>query len=166
MGNPNLELQTVKIEPPKECNTILGMAHFIKTAEDLYEALVNSVPNIKFGLAFCESSGPCLVRHEGNDEELRHLAAQKALEIGCGHSFLIYIKNAYPLNVLEKIKNVPEVCTIYAATANPLEILIAETAQGRGIVGVVDGFKSKAIETEADVKERRGFLRKIGYKLS
>ena len=160
-----MEFKTVKIDPPKDCNIILGMAHFIKTAEDLYEAMVNSVPDIKFGLGFCESSEPCLVRHEGNDEELRSLAAQKAFEIGCGHSFLIYIKNAYPLNVLDKIKKVPEVCTIYAATANPLEVIIAETAQGRGIIGVVDGLKSKGIETDADIKERRQFLRKIGYKL-
>jgi adenosine/AMP kinase len=166
MGVRRLELKTVKIDPPKDCNIIIGMAHFIKTAEDLYEALVNSVPNIKFGLGFCESSGPCLVRREGNDEELRQLAAEKAFEIGCGHSFLVYIKNAYPLNVLDKIKKVPEVCNIFAATANPLEVLIAETAQGRGIVGIVDGFKSKGIETEADVKKRREFLRKIGYKLA
>jgi adenosine/AMP kinase len=160
-----LELKTVKIEPPKDCNTILGMAHFIKTAEDLYEALINSVPNIKFGVGFCESSGPCLVRHEGNDDELRQLAAEKAFEIGCGHSFLIFIRNAYPLNVLDKIKKVPEVCTVYAATANPLEVMIAETAQGRGIIGVVDGLKNKGIETEKDLRERRLFLRKIGYKL-
>ena len=161
-----MEFKTVKIDPPKDCNVILGMAHFIKTAEDLYEALVNAAPNIKFGLGFCESSGPCLVRHEGNDDELRNLAKQKALEIACGHSFLIYIKNAYPLNVLDKINKVPEVCTIYAATANPLEVLIAETTQGRGIIGVVDGLKSKGIETDVDIKERRDFLRKIGYKLS
>ena len=160
-----MELKTVKIEPPKDCNTILGMAHFIKTAEDLYEALVNSVPNIKFGLGFCESSGQCLVRREGNDQELQKLAAEKAFEIGCGHSFIIYIKNAYPLNVLDNIKKVPEVCTIYAATANPLEVIIAETSQGRGIMGVVDGAKSKGIETDADVAERRAFVRKIGYKL-
>lgn len=160
-----MDLKTVKIEPPKDCNTILGMAHFIKTAEDLYEALINSVPNIRFGLAFCESSGPCLVRHEGNDDELQRSAAEKAFEIACGHSFLIYIKNAYPLNVLDKIKKAPEVCTIYAATANPLEVVIVETSQGRGIVGVVDGLKSKGIENEDDIKERRQFLRKIGYKL-
>jgi len=160
-----LELKIVKVDPPKDCNTILGAAHFIKTAEDLYEALVNSVPNIQFGLGFCESSGPCLVRHEGNDPELRRLAAEKAFELGCGHSFLIFIKNAYPLNILGKIKEVPEVCTVYAATANPLEVLIAETEQGRGIVGVVDGLKSKGIETDKDIAERRQFLRKIGYKL-
>ena len=160
-----MEFKTVKIDPPKDCNIILGMAHFIKTAEDLYEAMVNSVQNIKFGIGFCESSGPCLVRHEGNDIDLQRSAAEKAFEIACGHSFLIYIKDAYPLNVLDKIKKVPEVCTVYAATANPLEVIIAETAQGRGIIGVVDGSKSKGIETEADVKERRQFLRKIGYKL-
>ena len=160
-----MELKIVKIEPPTDCNAILGMAHFIKTAEDLYEALVNSVPNIEFGLGFCESSGPCLVRHEGNDPELRQLAAQKAFEIGCGHSFLIFIKNAYPLNVLDKIKKAPEVCTVYAATANTLEVLIAETSQGRSIIGVVDGLKSKGIETDKDIVERRQFLRKIGYKL-
>jgi adenosine/AMP kinase len=160
-----LEFKTVKIEVPEGCNVILGTAHFIKTVEDLYEALVNAVPNIKFGLGFCESSGPCLVRHEGNDEELRRLAAERALEIACGHSFIIFLKNAYPINVLDKIRSVPEVCTIYAATANPLEVIIAETEQGRGIIGVVDGLKSKGIETEQDVKARKEFLRKIGYKL-
>jgi adenosine/AMP kinase len=160
-----LEFKTVKIDPQKDCNIILGMAHFIKTVEDLYEALVNAVPNIKFGIGFCESSGPCLVRSEGNDAELKRLVAEKAFEIACGHSFLIYIKNAYPINVLDKVKKVPEVCTIFAATAIPLEIIIAETAQGRGIIGVIDGLKSKGIETDANVKERREFLRKIGYKL-
>lgn len=160
-----LELKTVKIETPKDCNVILGMAHFIKTVEDLYEALINAVPNIKFGIGFCESSGPCLVRCEGNDEELRQLAAKKAYEIACGHSFIIFLKNAYPINVLDKIRKVPEVCTIYAATANPLEVVIAETEQGRGIVGVIDGLKSKGIETNEDIKARKEFLRKIGYKL-
>jgi adenosine/AMP kinase len=160
-----IEFKTVKIDPPKDCNVILGMAHFIKTVEDLYEALVNAVPNIKFGIGFCESSGPCLVRHEGNDGEMRLLAAEKAFEIACGHSFVIYMKNAYPLNVLDKVKKVPEVCTIFASTANPLEVIIAETAQGRGIIGVVDGLKSKGIETDENIKERREFLRKIGYKL-
>lgn len=159
-----VEFKTVKIDPPKDANIILGQAHFIKTAEDLNEALVNAVPNIKFGLGFCEASGSCLVRHEGNDEELRRLASEKALEIACGHSFLIVMRNAYPINVLDKVKAVPEVCTIYVATANPLEVLIAQTEQGRGIIGVVDGFKSKGVETNADIQERRGFLRKIGYK--
>jgi len=160
------EFKTVKIEVPEGCNIILGMAHFIKTVEDLYEALVNAVPNIRFGVGFCESSGPCLVRHEGNDKELRRLAAEKAFEIACGHSFIIFLKNAYPINVLDKVKKVPEVCTIYAATANPLEVIIAETELGRGIVGVVDGLKSKGIEGEGDIKARKEFLRKIGYKLS
>jgi adenosine/AMP kinase len=161
-----LEFEIVKIEVPKDCNVILGMAHFIKTVEDLYEALVNAVPNIKFGIGFCESSGPCLIRHEGNDEELRQLAAKKAFEIACGHSFTIFLKNAYPINVLDKIRKVPEVCTIYAATSNQLEVIIAETEQGRGIIGVIDGLKSKAIENEEDIKARKDFLRKIGYKLS
>ena len=160
-----VEFTTVKVEVPKDCNVVLGMAHFIKTVEDLYEALVNAVPNIKFGIGFCESSGPCLIRHEGNDEALRRLASEKAYEIACGHSFIIFMKNAYPLNVLDKIKQVPEVCTIYAATANPLEVVVAETGQGRGIVGVVDGLKSKGIENEKDIKARKEFLRKIGYKL-
>jgi len=159
------EFKRVRIEVPKECNVILGMAHFIKTVEDLYEALVNAVPNMKFGIGFCESSGPCLVRHEGNDEELRRLAAEKAFEIACGHCFIIFLKNAYPINVLDKIKNVPEVCTIYAATANPLEVVVVETEQGRGIIGVIDGLKSKGIENEEDIKARKEFLRKIGYKL-
>jgi adenosine/AMP kinase len=160
-----VEFKTVKVEPPKECNVIVGMAHFIKTAEDLYEALVNAVPQVKFGLGFCESSGPCLVRIEGNDPGLRRLAAEKASEIGCGHSFIIIMKNVYPINVLDKVKAVPEVCTIFAATANPLEIIIAETEQGRGIIGVVDGYKSKGVESEENVRERREFVRKIGYKL-
>jgi uncharacterized protein len=160
-----MEFKTVKIQPPADCNIILGQAHFIKTAEDLYEALVNSVPTVKFGLGFCESSGPCLVRHEGNDEELRRLASEKALELASGHSFIIILKNAYPLNVLDKVKAVPEVVGIYAASANPIEVIIVETEQGRGIIGVVDGNKSKGIESDKDIVERRAFLRKIGYKL-
>jgi len=160
-----VELKTVKIDPPKDCNIILGMTHFIKTAEDLYEALINAVPTIKFGLGFCEASGLCLVRHEGNDENLRKLAADKAFELACGHSFLIYFKNAYPINVLDKVKHVPEVCSVFAATANPIEVVVAETPQGRGITGVIDGFKSKGIENDENLRERREFLRKIGYKL-
>ena len=160
-----MELSVVEIHVPKDANVILGTAHFIKTVEDLYEALKNSVPDIRFGIGFCESSGPCLVRCEGNDDELRNLATKSALELGCGHSFIIFIENAFPINVLEKIKQVPEVCTIHAATANQLQVVVAETEQGKGILGVIDGMKSKGIETEADVKERREFLRKIGYKL-
>ncbi len=160
-----MELKLLKIEVPQECNVILGMAHFIKTVEDLYEALISSVPTIKFGIGFCESSGPCLVRFTGNDEELKNLVSRQALELGCGHCFIIFLKNAYPINVLDKIKQVPEVCSILAATANPLEVLVVETEQGRGILGVIDGSKSKGIETEKDVETRKDFLRKIGYKL-
>jgi len=160
-----MELKLVKIDLPKDCNVVLGSAHFIKTVEDIYEALKNATPNISFGIGFCESSGPCLIRSEGNDPELQSLASEYALQLACGHSFIIFMRNAYPINVLDKIKQVPEVCTIHAATANPLEAIVVETEQGRGILGVVDGFKSKGIETEADVKARRDFLRKIGYKL-
>ena len=159
------EFKTVEIKSPENCNVILGMAHFIKTVEDLYEALFTSAPNIKFGIGFCEASGPCLVRHEGNDLELRNLAAEKAYEIGCGHIFIIFLKNAYPINVIDKIKSTPEVCKIFAATANPLEVIIVETDLGRGIIGVVDGFRSKGIEKEDDISERKLFLRNIGYKL-
>ncbi len=154
----------VKIAVPEECNVVLGMAHFIKTVEDLYEALVNSVPNIKFGAGFCESSGPCLVRYADNDASLKKLAAQYAFELSCGHSFIIFMKNAYPINVLARIKQVPEVCGIYAATANPLEVIVAETGQG-AVLGVVDGMKSKGIETGKEIQARKAFLRKIGYKL-
>ena len=160
-----MKLETIKIEIPENCNVILGTAHFIKTVEDLYEALVNSVPNIKFGVAFCEASGPCLVRAEGNNKELKTEASEQALKLGCGHSFIIFLKDAFPLNVLGKIKQVPEVCTVHAATANPLEVIVAKTEHGRGILGVVDGFKTKGIETKEDVVARKQFLRKIGYKL-
>jgi hypothetical protein len=159
-----LTFSTVKITPPQDANIILGQAHFIKTAEDLYEALVNAIPVVKFGLAFCESSGPSLVRVEGNDAELKRLTAEKALELACGHCFLILMRNAYPINVLDKVKAAPETCSIFAATANPLEVVVAETEQGRGIMGVIDGSKSKGIETEKDLQERRAFLRRIGYK--
>ncbi|MDH4222699.1 MAG: adenosine-specific kinase [candidate division Zixibacteria bacterium] len=160
-----METKIYKLEMPKDTNVILGQTHFIKTAEDLYEVLVSSAPGIKFGLAFCEASGPCLVRSEGNDEELKKLAETCAFEIGAGHSFIIYIKNAFPINVLNAIKNCPEVCNIFCATANPVEIIMAETEQGGGILGVIDGFKSKGIEKDEDVKHRKEFLRKIGYKL-
>ena len=160
-----MKLETVKVEVPEGCNVILGTAHFIKTVEDLYEALVNAVPTIKFGVGFCEASGPCLVRVEGNDEQMKKLATNHASMLGCGHSFIIFLKDAYPINVLDKIKQAPEVCTIHAASANPLEVIVAETEQGRGILGVVDGFKTKGIETEKDVVARKEFLRKIGYKL-
>ncbi len=160
-----MQLKLVKIETPKDCNLVLGTAHFIKTAEDLYEALKNSVPDIRFGIGFCESSGPSLIRLEGNDEVLKETASKYALELACGHSFVIFMKNAYPINILDKVKQVPEVCTIHAATSNPLEVIVAETDQGRGILGVIDGSRSKGVETKADIKDRREFLRKIGYKL-
>ena len=155
----------VRVDVVEGCNVILGMAHFIKTVEDLYEALVNSVPNIKFGLAFCESSGPCLVRSEGTDKELKKIAEKNALALSCGHCFIIFLRNAYPINVLGRIRDVPEVCTVYVATANPLEVIVVETEQGRGVVGVVDGFKSVGLETEKEVEERKTFLRNIKYKL-
>jgi adenosine/AMP kinase len=160
-----VKLETVKVKVPENCNVILGTAHFIKTVEDIYEALVNSVPGIKFGVGFCEASGPCLVRAEGNNKELKSLASNIASLVGCGHSFIIFLKDAFPLNVLDKVKQVAEVCNIHAATANPLEVIVAETEQGRGILGVIDGFKTKGIETEEDVAARKKFLRKIGYKL-
>jgi adenosine/AMP kinase len=160
-----MEFKIVKLEIPKECNIIVGTTHFIKSVEDLYEALVNSVPGIKFGLAFCEASGPCLIRHAGTDKELEEIAVKNALNISAGHSFVILLRNAFPINVLNAIKAVPEVCTIHCATANPVEVILVETEQGRGILGVIDGFKSKGVEGEAEIKERKEFLRKIGYKL-
>jgi adenosine/AMP kinase len=159
-----MEFKVVKVEAPQDCNLILGQSHFIKTVEDVYEALASSAAGIKFGLAFCESSGECLVRHDGNDAELRKRAAEAALAIGCGHCFLVFLKGAYPINVLTQLKAVPEVCGIYTATANPLEVIVAETDQGRGIMGVVDGAKPKGVEDETGVKWRKDFLRKIGYK--
>ena len=159
-----MEIKLVEIDMPKDSNVILGAAHFIKTVEDLFEAMVNSVPGIKFGLAFCESSGECLVRVEGTDDELKKAAAENMLRLGCGHSFLVFMRNAYPINVLNAVKSVPEVCTIHAATANPLEVVVAETDQGRGILGVVDGLKPKGIEDEKGVEWRKELLRKLGYK--
>ncbi|HZW55436.1 MAG TPA: adenosine-specific kinase [Nitrososphaerales archaeon] len=161
-----MEIRSHKIDVPDGVNVIVGQAHFIKTAEDIYEALVNSVPGIKFGFAFCESSGPRLVRHEGTDEELRKLASKNAYSVGAGHSFIIYISGSYPINVLNAIKTIPEVCNIYCASANPVELIVAQTDQGRGIIGVVDGGSPNGIESEKDVAERRSFLRKIGYKLA
>jgi len=160
-----METKIVKVDKPENVNIIIGQAHFIKTVEDLYEVIVSTVPNIKFGLAFCESSGACLVRSEGNNEELKKIAADNALAIGAGHSFIIVIQEAYPINILNAIKDIPEVCSIYCASANPVELIIIETEQGRGILGVIDGAKPKGIETKEDVLWRKDFLRKIGYKL-
>jgi len=161
-----MNTKIVDVNVPDGCNAILGQSHFIKTVEDLHEAMVNSVPNAQFGIAFCESSGPCLIRSEGNNAELKQLASKTALEISAGHSFIIFMRNAYPINVLDKVKSVPEVCNIYLATANPFQVILAETDQGRAVLGVVDGFASKGVETEKDVRERKEFLRKIGYKIS
>lgn len=159
-----MEIKTVKIEKPHDTNIIIGQSHFIKTIEDLYEALVNSLPQIKFGVAFCESSGDCLIRYDGNDSELTEIAKKNAFNLSAGHTFFIVMKNAFPVNVLNAVKNVYEVCNIYCATANDVEVVIAETEKGRGILGVIDGEKSKGIENEEKQKERKEFLRKIGYK--
>jgi len=160
-----MELKTYKIEKPAEINMILGHSHFIKTVEDLYEALVNSVPGIKFGLAFCEASGPCLVRFAGTDNELIELAKKNAYEISAGHTFIIFLRDVFPINVLKNVKDVYEVCNIYCATANPVEVILAETELGRSILGVVDGFSSKGMEDDSDINERKSLLRKFGYKL-
>jgi adenosine/AMP kinase len=161
-----MELEVVKIEKPEALNLILGQSHFIKTVEDLHEALVCTVPGIKFGLAFCESSGPALVRASGTDNELIELAKQNALALGAGHSFIIFLgEGFYPINVLNTVKMAPEVCRIFCATANPVQVILAETEQGRGIVGVVDGVHTKGIETDDDAAERKRFLRIIGYKM-
>lgn len=157
-------IRAIPVETPKGSNVIIGQAHFIKTAEDLYEALVNASPRIKFGLAFNEASGPRLVRREGNDPELIEAAVRAALDIGAGHVFVIFIRDAYPINVLNAIKMVPEVCRIFCATANPLQVLVAETDQGRGVVGVVDGYTVVGVEDAEREKERRELLRRIGYK--
>ncbi|MCS7367938.1 MAG: adenosine-specific kinase [archaeon YNP-WB-062] len=159
-----LKLEVVNLIVPEGCNIILGQSHFIKTVEDLYEAMMNSTPNIKFGLAFCESSGPCLIRHDGNDEELRKVAIENALKLSAGHCFIIVMRNAYPINVLDRVKAVPEVVNIYCATANPVQVIIGETEQGRAILGVVDGAKSRGVEGDKEIEERKQFLRRIGYK--
>lgn len=159
-----MEIKIVKIEKPEELNFILGQSHFIKTVEDIYEAMINAVPGAKFGLAFCESSGPCLVRYTGTDDELVALAKKNAYSLAAGHSFILFMKDIFPINVLNAVKNVPEVCRVFCATANPVEVLVAETGQGRGILGVVDGFASKGIETEEDIQARKELLRKFGYK--
>ena len=160
----SVKIDVVRVEIPEGTNVIIGQSHFIKTVEDLYETLASSSPHLRFGIAFCEASGKRLIRWDGNDEELIKMAQQTALKIGAGHTFVIYIKNGYPINVLNRIKNVEEVVRIFAATANPLQVLVAETDQGRGIIGVVDGYTPLGIETEADIKERKELLRKFGYK--
>jgi adenosine/AMP kinase len=159
-----MEIKVVKINKPEEMNFILGQSHFIKTVEDLHEAIISTVPQMKFGLAFCESSGPALVRYSGNEARLIDLAKKNALSLSAGHSFIIFMENGYPVNILNTIKNVPEVCRIFCATANPVEVIIAETESGRGILGVIDGIKARGVEGEVDIEWRKEFLRKIGYK--
>ena len=159
-----MELKIVKIDNPNNMNMILGQSHFIKTVEDVHETMVSTVPMAKFGLAFCEASDVCLVRHSGTDNEMLELAQKNALALSAGHSFIVFMKDMFPVNVLNAIKNVPEVCRIFCATANPVEVIIAETEQGRGILGVIDGFSSKGIETEEDIEARKNLLRQIGYK--
>jgi uncharacterized protein len=160
-----LGLELVELELAPDVNVIIGQSHFIKTAEDIYDALSSSVPGIRFGLAFCESSGPRLVRVEGTDDDLKQLASRNALRVGAGHSFIVFLKGTYPINVLNALKNVPEICNIYCASANPIQVILAKTDQGRGILGVIDGGSPVGVEGEKEVRERRAFLRKIGYKL-
>jgi len=159
-----MQLSTVEIVKPADANVIIGQAHFIKTVEDVYEALVNTVPNMKFGIAFNEASGPCLTRVDGNDDALKALATRNATAIGAGHVFVVAMREGYPINVLGRIKDVPEVCSIFCATANPVKAIVAEDGQGRGVLGVIDGDRPKGIETDDDAARRRDFLRKIGYK--
>lgn len=159
-----MELHAVQLEIPDGCNLVLGQTHFIKSVEDLYEAVVGTVPQVKFGLAFNEASGPCLTRVDGNDDGLKAAAARNATAIAAGHVFVILMRDAYPINVLGRIKEVPEVCNIFCATANPVEAIVAQTDSGRGVLGVVDGMPPKGVETEADAQARRDFLRRIGYK--
>jgi adenosine/AMP kinase len=160
-----MEFKLVSIDKPEDVNLVLGQSHFIKTVEDLHEALIGAVPGIRFGLAFCESSGPALVRWSGTDEELTRLARETMLDLGAGHAFLILLRDAFPINVLPAVRAVQEVCQIYCATANPVQVVVAETEQGRGIMGVIDGVRSKGIEGEREIGERKALLRRFGYKL-
>jgi len=159
-----MELKSVKVDVPENANVIIGQTHFIKTVEDLYETIVSTVPQAKFGIAFNEASGPCLVRIEGNDDRLKSLAAENAKRIGAGHSFIVYVENAFPINILNGIKDLQEVCSVFCATANPVDVIVAENERGRGILGVIDGERPKGVESSKDIGDRKAFLRKIGYK--
>ena len=161
-----MELKSVKLEIPDGTNVVLGQTHFIKTVEDLYELMVSAMPKPRFGLAFCEASGACLIRAEGNDEELKNVAIRNAQAVAAGHIFILMIRDAYPINILNALKNCPEVCSIFCATANPVEVIVAESSQGRGILGVIDGFSPKGVEGPEGIQWRKDLLRKIGYKLS
>jgi len=159
-----MDLKAIRMEIPEDGNIIIGQSHFIKTVEDVYEAIVNTVPAMKFGVAFNEASGPCLTRVEGNDDGLKAMATRNAVAIAAGHTFVVAMREGYPINVLGRIKDVPEVCAIFCATANPVEVIVAQSDQGRGILGVIDGSSPKGVETEGDAQARHGFLRMIGYK--
>ena len=159
-----MEIKLIPIEKPPDLNFILGQSHFIKTVEDIHESIININPNIKFGLGFCEASQQVLVRYTGTDKEMIMLAQKNAMNLACGHSFILFLANAFPINILNVIKNVPEVVNIFCATSNPVEVIVAETKQGRGILGVIDGEKTKGIESDDDIAVRKNFLRKIGYK--
>ncbi|HOY10742.1 MAG TPA: adenosine-specific kinase [Candidatus Omnitrophota bacterium] len=159
-----MDIISVPVRKPDDVNVVLGQTHFIKTVEDLYEAIVSSAPGLKFGVAFCEASGACKVRVEGNDEGMKALAAENALGIGAGHTFIICMQNGFPINILNAVKSVCEVCSVFAATANPLEVIVADNGTGRGVLGVIDGMKSAGVEDEQDIAWRKDFLRKIGYK--
>jgi len=159
-----MQLHLIPLEIPENGNLILGQTHFIKTVEDVYEAIVNTVPQMKFGVAFNEASGPCLTRVDGNDDTLKALAAKNATALAAGHIFVVVMREGYPINVLGRIKDVPEVCSIFCATANPVQAVVAESEQGRGVIGVIDGFSPKGVEGPQDAEKRRGLLRRIGYK--
>ena len=159
-----VEFESVRLEFPSDTNIVVGQTHFIKSVEDIYEAIVNSVPQAKFGVAFNEASGPCLIRVEGNDEELKQVAVRMAQAVAAGHTFYVVLREAFPINLTNAIQNVPEVCSIFCATANPVEVIVAKSEQGRGIMGVIDGSSPKGVEGPQDVEARHGFLRKIGYK--
>lgn len=159
-----MEIESVRVEFPEDANVIIGQSHFIKTVEDIYEAVVGTVPQAKFGVAFCEASGPCLVRVEGNDEQLKKAATDNASRIGAGHTFILVIRNAYPINILNRLRDVQEVCGIFCATANPLDVIVAGNERGRGIIGVIDGESPKGVEGESDIADRKAMLRKFGYK--
>ncbi len=159
-----MEIESVRVEFPEDANVIIGQSHFIKTVEDIYEAVVGTVPQAKFGIAFCEASGPCLIRVDGNDEDLKMVATDNARRIGAGHTFVLVVRNAYPINILNRVKDVQEVCGIFCATANPLDVIVAVNERGRGIVGVIDGERPKGVEGESDVADRKAMLRKFGYK--
>ncbi len=159
-----MEIESVRVEFPEDANVIIGQSHFIKTVEDIYEAVVGTVPQAKFGIAFCEASGPCLIRVDGNDEDLKMVATDNARRIGAGHTFVLVVRNAYPINILNRVKDVQEVCGIFCATANPLDVIVAVNERGRGIIGVIDGERPKGVEGESDVADRKAMLRKFGYK--